>query len=209
MRDLTGEYFGILTVDRLEYRKGGTGRNYAGYICSCKCGNRVWVRKEDLTHGKQRSCGRACTWGEYTTAEDYLGNTEVNGNCREWLGPSTTQGYGRIGTSPNCLYIHREVFRLTNGYSPEVVMHTCDNRKCINPAHLEGGSHKENFDDMRSKRRQAYGERVGIAKLTTEAVREMRMLYSEGATVSSLSRKYGVARATVKSVCNNKTWRHV
>lgn len=209
MCDLTGECFGILTVERLEYRKGGTGRNYCGYVCNCKCGNSIWVRKEDLTHGKQVTCGRACTWGSYETLEDYLRNTEVNGSCREWQGPFTSQGYGRIGQSPNAVYVHREVFRLSSGYAPEVVMHMCDNRKCVNPDHLQGGTHKENFKDMRSKRRHAHGERVGISKLTSDSVIAIRARYAEGATVSDLAREYKVSRTTIRAACIRQTWRHI
>ena len=38
-----------------------------------------------------------------------------------------------------------------------VVRHTCDNRICVNPEHLEVGTHQDNMDDMVRRNRQAKG----------------------------------------------------
>jgi hypothetical protein len=209
MKDLTGHRFGRLTASHHEYRVGGTGRKYTGYVCTCDCGGSVWVRAEDLRHGKQVTCGKTCGTKTYTTVADYLANTVKRGSCQEWKGALTVQGYGRMGVSPNAKYIHREVFRLTHGYEPEVVMHTCDNRKCASPAHLKAGTHRDNFDDMRSKRRHAHGEGAGPAKLTNSEVIAIRDKHAKGVSVSELARNYSVARATIYSICTRKTWRHI
>lgn len=56
---------------------------------------------------------------------------------------------------------HRLSFEAYNG--PLVpgmeICHACDNPKCINPAHLWQGTHKENFADAVSKGRIACGDR--------------------------------------------------
>lgn len=57
---------------------------------------------------------------------------------------------------------------------------------------------------------QPRGEKIGNAKLTEVQVLEMRQLYAEGkVTQMELAAKYGVGGATVNSVLNRKTWKHV
>src|SRR5690606_6189427 len=83
-------------------------------------------------------------------------------------------------------YIYEECF----GAIPEghVVMHKCDNTKCINPEHLNVGTQSDNVRDMfnkgRYKRRKPWpkGEKSGRAKLTEEQVREIKKRLKNGET---------------------------
>ena len=49
---------------------------------------------------------------------------------------------------------HRVSFFLTHGYWPIVARHTCDNRSCVNPAHILDGSQADNMRDMDEKGRR-------------------------------------------------------
>lgn len=55
------------------------------------------------------------------------------------------------------------------------------------------------------------GEDHHLARLTEDAVREIRTRHAEGqrGVISEMARKYGVTVATVRSVVQRKTWKHV
>jgi hypothetical protein len=79
--------------------------------------------------------------------------------CREWLGTLDIGGYARINfatpTGRFKIKAHRISHWLFNGPFEEslLVCHKCDNRKCINPAHLFSGTHKDNTSDSKKKGR--------------------------------------------------------
>lgn len=77
--------------------------------------------------------------------------------CWLWTGHLTAAGYGRFplehGTPP--LYAHRYAYERAHGPIPPglVVMHSCDNPPCVNPAHLSAGTQRDNVLDMMQKGR--------------------------------------------------------
>jgi hypothetical protein len=76
--------------------------------------------------------------------------------CWEWT-RSTADGYGRIKIDKKVYSAHRVAYTLAHGpirSAEAVVMHTCDNRKCCNPAHLRLGTPRDNARDMVAKGRQ-------------------------------------------------------
>jgi len=80
--------------------------------------------------------------------------------CLEFQGPLNTGGYGQLAIKQNdgswkmCM-AHRLAWAMHNGADPTgmQVMHTCDNRKCVNPDHLRLGTALENNRDMFAKGR--------------------------------------------------------
>lgn len=83
------------------------------------------------------------------------------------------------------------------------VCHTCDNRLCVNPAHLFLGSATDNNRDRAKKGRSGIrrGEKNHGAKLTDASAREIAALYGMGnIKQSDLARRYGVSQATVSKI---------
>lgn len=75
--------------------------------------------------------------------------------CWEWTA-SLKNGYGQINVDGSIKYAHRISWLLKVGPLPQKgkeLLHSCDNRKCINPNHLRIGTRKENILDMRMKGR--------------------------------------------------------
>lgn len=83
--------------------------------------------------------------------------------CHVWTGAKTKNGYGLLFKFAHGLLAHRLVRGLTGGDPhTEVVMHTCDNPACVNPAHLKDGTYMENTQDMDAKGRRVNNEALHL-----------------------------------------------
>ena len=139
--------------------------------------------------------------------------------CWNWKNSVMSTGYAKIttgGRNGKQIGAHRYSWELHNGPIPKgsgkhgtVVMHTCDNRKCVNPKHLRLGTQKDNVDDMDVKQRrinaQPAGQKHGNAKFTDDQVREIRVSPLNNA---ELGRIYGVPRQTIRYL-RKSGWKHI
>ena len=77
-------------------------------------------------------------------------------DCWAWRGTATPGGYGFFSRKRTTVYAHRLSYELHNGLRiPKgyYIMHTCDNRLCVNPNHLRLGSPRDNTRDAIDKGR--------------------------------------------------------
>jgi hypothetical protein len=72
-------------------------------------------------------------------------------NCWNWLGARTTNGYGCL-TVPERKRKNAHVIAYKNlvGHTSLFILHKCNNKLCVNPAHLYAGTLKDNSADMRA-----------------------------------------------------------
>lgn len=75
--------------------------------------------------------------------------------CWIWTGATNEYGYGKAHVGKKHLKAHRLVYAFYVSDIPDgkILMHTCDIRCCVNPAHLKLGTQRENMKDMSNKRR--------------------------------------------------------
>jgi len=75
--------------------------------------------------------------------------------CWNWKAFIDYKGYGQFGFKNKVVRSHRVAWELTFGPIPSGlhVLHRCDNRKCVNPAHLFLGTNKDNVNDRELKGR--------------------------------------------------------
>lgn len=121
--------------------------------------------------------------------------------CWLWQGSTTeaNNGHGQLNVGGVRFLAHRLMYSIFYG-SPsaiEEVRHICDNPRCINPFHLEVGSHADNMRD------RALRTGVATRKLTANMVAEIR---ESKESQKSLAEKFGVSAATIHNVLNGKTY---
>jgi hypothetical protein len=77
------------------------------------------------------------------------------GDCLNWTGCKTHNGYGQLTFRQTRVRAHRAAYEEFIGPIPKgaLIMHTCDNRSCVNPEHLRPGTPKDNTHDMLIKGR--------------------------------------------------------
>ena len=132
--------------------------------------------------------------------------------CIEWVGSSDAKGYGQLRIRGKLVKAHRYAVERVKGPIPAgmVVMHACDNPKCVNIEHLLVGSQMDNVRDMDAKgqriNNQAKGVANGNSKITENDVREIR---SDGRRQVDIAAAYGITQTVVSKIKLRQAWRHV
>lgn len=131
--------------------------------------------------------------------------------CWIWLRARFTQtGYGCKRVNGKSLTAHSIYWEAANGKIPDgkVIDHLCQNRLCVNPAHMELVTTAVNI------------QRSTKTHLTPDAVREIRQRYvpyKKGhrhspemrAIVKDLETKYNVSRDSIICAAKRKTWKNI
>lgn len=132
--------------------------------------------------------------------------------CWEWRAAMHYKGYGLYRFDLKTHKAHRLSYRMAFGEIDQAikVCHACDNRKCVNPAHLWLGTDKDNSDDKHAKGRAnpPRGENNGGGgKLTWEKVREIRRIRSEeGLSQQAIADMFNITQTMVSNIVGNRNW---
>jgi hypothetical protein len=137
--------------------------------------------------------------------------------CWLWTGyVQQWTGYGVIGLKGKEFRVHRVAFFLEHGHINDslMVLHKCDVRACVNPAHLYQGTAKDNNADMsrRGRIHKMSGETNGKAKLTRRKVRLIKRMLADKENGKcdlrqyEIARLFGVSDATISYLKNGGRW---
>jgi hypothetical protein len=131
------------------------------------------------------------------------------GPCWEWIGKLDKDGYGRFLVHRKVVLGHRWIWAELFGATDLCILHRCDNRICVRPAHLFKGTRAENMADKVAKGRQAIGAQYPQAVLNEAKVREIRRLRATGITIREVAEAVGVNPGTTYDVIRGRRWVHV
>lgn len=138
--------------------------------------------------------------------------------CYLFSGHIHKTGYGQQSIKGKVYLAHRVAYALANNIPiallppTDFVLHSCDNPKCCNPAHLRTGTTQDNSADMVSRNRAAKpkGQLHPNHKLTDAEVRAIRSLYVTGLhTQKQIGSMFNIGHQLVSKVVNKVRWSHI
>jgi hypothetical protein len=169
------------------------------------------VRKRSV--GRQTYCSMLC---RFWSKVDKTPGFGPSGTCWKWTGcvGGLNRNYGELWDGKRLVKAHRYSYELLVGPIPpgEEMRHKCDNPLCVNPDHLETGTHVENIADMDQRGRRACGEKLRKSNLTAEDILYIRGVYipnDENFSQTALAALFGVSRSTIYYIVRRKSWSHI
>ena len=132
-------------------------------------------------------------------------------DCLMWPFHRNQLGRPLIHIEGRNRYANQLICERVHGPRPSqrhVSAHSCGNghEACVNPRHLRWATFQENSEDMVAHGRATRGARNTQAKLTEDAVLELRRLACSGIPQKELAARFGVSKANVCLIVNGKAW---
>jgi len=205
----------------LEHGKIGEGEDLVRV-----CGNPLCVNPEHIVVGKRGRKGSGSAKvlkerrekeypGQILSLDDIPGfavsrfseSVVVRGenDCWGWSGGISAKGYGRFafyvgGGKQRHMSAHRMAYLIKHGSIPEglVLRHSCDNKLCMNPAHLLAGSDAENAADRSLRQPDSW---VRLAdRLDDELLANIRADMAGGVSLGRLVNRYNLSAESLRKI---------
>lgn len=170
-------------------------------FCRCGCGLKTtFPRQGEIARGYKRG-----VQVDYYPQHNPSGRgdrpfyrVDKKTGCWIWLGSLSDDGYpASVRVRRKTYRAHILYYRLIIGDIPTGASldHTCRNRKCVNPSHLEPVTHTENV-------------RRGLAtKLNIASVRKIRSLHKEGrGGYRTIAKQFGITGPQVYKIVRGISW---
>jgi len=190
------------------YRNDWYAQQYRGKCIATDCTRRIFTRQLCSMHYS--------LWQRYgdenirmhsarsdTPALRFWRKVAITANpnkCWEWR-HGKVGGYGVFTLHGATYKAHRYAWFLTYGkHSEMLIRHKCDNRACVNPAHLEEGTNQDNMTDL--VLRGTPGQRK---PLTIELYREIKCLLKMY-SIAHVARQVGKGVWIIRQIKLNTHW---
>lgn len=130
----------IAAASKAAWARGGDGveRTKAALMASQK-------KARDVRYANSLATRDARFWAKVERTDE----------CWLWTGAKNNKGYGQVRHDGKCILATHYALKLDGRPREDgmVARHGCDNPQCVNPAHLEWGTQRENMQDAKSRGR--------------------------------------------------------
>lgn len=153
-----------------------------------------------------------------TTPESFWRRVNRQDGCWDWQGSTNSTGYGSLSFCGRAATAHRvaaflsglvqDVAAPRNRKGTGFILHSCDNRRCCNPAHMRVGTYEENqLEAYARRRRAAYkGAAHANAKQTKESVLLIRDLYANGVSQETIAKLLQVSQSGISKILRGESY---
>ena len=169
----------------------------------CNCHNTTigeWLKKFNIV--TRTPSENAIQW------EERINKNGTNG-CWDWTSYVNKKGYGII-SGKKAHRVSWEFYndkKIRNGYE---IHHKCENKKCVNPAHLQEMTKSEHSSLSNKGKIGQRGEKHKNSKLKEWQVLEIRAKYATGNySQRQLAKEYNVSQTTIFFILNKKAWKYI
>jgi hypothetical protein len=197
--DFTGRQFGWLSIIKQAQCDAFFNTRWHA---ACQCGKERIIRASQLREGKFFTCGtEECRfWSK-------VDKTSSERGCWLWTGSLKETGYGVFqlegAKAPTKCHHYSWIKYRGEILEGKWVLHTCDDRRCVNPEHLYLGTHRDNMDDVV---RRGRGKGLKRVRLPLAEKARMREEYRQGdLSHLTMSAKYGVSLKTVGRILRGES----
>ncbi len=178
------------------------------------------TRFQDPVEREKNKKASRIYWANFDFVTNFWSHVDKSAGpsaCWPWLGYTHRVGYGRVGWKRRVWGAHQVAWQISFGPIPKglCVLHKCNNKLCVNPAHLKLGTHKDNMADALKARvgigdcKARRGATNGESKLTENQIIEIRTEFRQGRTQAAIARSFKVRPQTVHGIVKGKSWVHV
>jgi hypothetical protein len=153
--------------------------------------------------------------GQDPNSREHLAARLLNGvestptdGCWNWARASRSDGRAQMTVNSRTIAAARVAFMVWNGEIPDgaMVLHKCDNPRCIRPDHLELGDQAKNMGDCAARGRSCRGASNGKAVLSFAQVDAIRDARNNGLSQDVIAAIYGVSRSTIGRILRGEAW---
>lgn len=132
------------------------------------------------------------------------------GPCLVYTGSTNASGYAAIHAGDMVIGGHRLAWIANNGNPPRHrpnVLHHCDHKPCVRLEHLHVGTHGQNMEEARLRRRFLAGGSATPAKVSDAQADEIRLRYlTENVLQRELGAEYGIDQSNVSRIIARRTF---
>lgn len=122
--------------------------------------------------------------------------------CWNWNSRIRNSGYGVMWWYGQGVSAHRLSWTIHSGPIPDglLVLHNCDNKRCVNPNHLYLGTSGDNMIDTLNRVHPKSGRVSMFSASDIEHIKELR---KEGKTQKEIAEVYKCSRTHILHIVNN------
>lgn len=170
-------------------------------LCGCGCGQKTWIAtRNHAARGWQKGQPvRFLHSHGIKLNPDMSYRVQPRTQCWIWFRAKNGEGYGAMFIGGKYCPAHKFFWQRQNGKVPKGLQldHLCRNHSCVNPAHLEPVTCRENI------------RRSPFRKLNKEKVLQIKRLVRIGFPQRRVAPIVGVSDSMVNMIMKGKRWRDI